>query len=208
MNKRLIGYGVLFFVVVVFGLLWWKLGDPVGALLSLIVLSLGIGLLLAIVSYFAESFPGWLRRVRKVSWEDHVERLEAEGKAARNEYQAIGAVSVEDLNTGSLMHFIDIGEGRILCLFGQYYYEFEPIDDDSDLNQPRRFPTKQFALLRSVKNDEVLGLFPGPEVFEPIVFDPIVKLEKLFDMGFELKDGEIVTDTSLDAVKRAVAAAK
>ena len=52
MKKSWLGYGLFATLAVAFVLLWVTLGDPVGAIVSLVVLVLGIGLLIAIVGYF------------------------------------------------------------------------------------------------------------------------------------------------------------
>lgn len=204
MKKSWLGYALLAISAVVFILLWMTMGDPVGAILSLAVLALGGALLIAVLGYFVSNVPAWFRRLRGISWDDHLGQLEADGEAVRENYRASRALTIEDLNTSSLVHFIDIGGGKVLCLYGQQYFDFEPITDDPDVNQPRQFPTKSFSLLRHAKNGEVLSLFPGSAVFDPTVCDPIVKLEKLFDLGFELRDGEIVSGSSLDAIERAL----
>lgn len=208
MKKSLIGYGLLSVLIVVFGLLWMEIGDLVGAFLSFIVLVLGVGLLVAVIGYFVSNAPAWSRRFRGVSWENHLKLLETSGKAVREEYQATRALTAEALHTSSIIHFIDIGEGNILCLYGQQYFDFEPITDDPEINQPRQFPTKDFSLLRHVKKGDVLSLFPGSAVLEPTICGPISKPYKLFDLGLELRDGEIVTGSSLNAVERAIQGAR
>jgi hypothetical protein len=149
----------------------------------------------------------WYRRFRGIPWEDHLNQLEANGDAKRHEYQANHALTVQGLTTGRLMHFIDIGSGKILFLYGQQYFVFEPIDDDPGRNQSRQFPTRSFSLLRHAKKDGVLALFPGSVTFDPTVCDPIVNPKKLLDLGFQLRDGEILSGSSLDAVERVLKAA-
>ncbi|MDH3804438.1 MAG: hypothetical protein OEU90_03090, partial [Gammaproteobacteria bacterium] len=67
MKKKWLGYGLLAVIVVIYVLLWLAIGDPVGAFLSLIVLALGGGLILAILGYFSSNAPAWFRRLRGVS---------------------------------------------------------------------------------------------------------------------------------------------
>lgn len=214
MKKSWILYGFAAVLVVAFALLWISSGDIARATTLLINLILGIAILVligaflvAILGDIISEVPLWYRRLRGIPWQDHLNQLEADGKAVRSEYQASGALTVEDYTTGRLMHFIDIGSGRILCLYGQQYYEFEPIEDDPDLNQDRLFPTETFSVLRHARKDEVLALFPGSVVIEPTNCDPIVKPKKLIELGFRLKDGEIVSGSSLQAVERALKAA-
>jgi hypothetical protein len=108
-------------------------GDWVGALWSSAVLVLALTLLLAVAGYLVSNLPAWLRRARGISREDHLKQLEGEGKALREHYRTDRAVTFQHLNTSSLVHLIDIGDRRLLCLHGQDYFEFEPIEDDPDL---------------------------------------------------------------------------
>ena len=201
MKKNWIRNGFLAVLVITFGLLWIASGDPVRAATVLILLVLIGAFLIAILRDIVLEVPLWYRRLRGVPWEEYLSQREAKGDAIRSEYQADRALTVEDFTTGRLMHFIDIGSGSILCLYGQQYYEFEPIDDDPEVNQARQFPTRTFSLLRQAKNDEVLALFPGSIVLDPIVCDPIVKPKKLLDLGFQLTDGEVVSGASLQAIE-------
>ena len=208
MKKRWIGYSLLAAIGVAYLALGILFEDFGGALLFLIVLFLGVALLAAVVGYIVSNAPFWIRGARGISPEDHLAKLEEEGKAVREHYEVLNAVTLEALNTSCLIHFLDIGDGRILCLYGQYYYDFQPISDDPEINQPRKFPTRDFSLLRHRKKNEVLSIFPGSDVFEPAVRGEIVEFDKLFDLGFGPKDGEIVTGTSLDEIEQATAGSR
>ena len=194
-------------LVVAFGVLWIASGDPIrAATVLVIVVLLGAFLVLILKDLVSEAVL-WYRRLSGVPWEEHLKRLEAKGKAIREEYEAHSALTVEDHTTGRLMHFVDIGSGRILCLYGQSYYEFEPIDDDPEENQARQFPTRTFSVVRHAKKNEVLALIPGSDVLEPTICDPIVKPKKLLKLGFQLTDGEIVSELNLRDVERVLKAA-
>ena len=208
LKKSWLGYGLLATLIAVFALLWLATGDLAGAILSLIVLVLGGGLAVAVLGYLFSNAPAWIRRLRGVSWDDYLLQLEKTGKALREEYEASRALTVEELHTSSLLHFIDIGDGKILCLFGQQYYDFEPITDDPEVNQPRLFPTTTFSLVRHHKRDEVISLVPGADVFEPTVCEPIIRPEKLYELGIELRNGEVISGVAFDDIERAIRAAK
>ena len=185
-------YIVLFGVVVVFVVLRLAIGDWIGAFWSFAVLVLASALLLAVAGYFASNIPHWLRAPRGISWEDHIKDLEEKGKALREHYETDRAITFEDLRTGCLVHLMDVGARGLLCLYGQRYFDFEPIEDDTDVNQNRKFPTKSFSLLRRSDNGEVLELFPGPHVLEPTVCGGIARPDRILDLGIQLKDGELV----------------
>jgi hypothetical protein len=202
--KSVLGYGLIAGFIVAFGALWLTTGDVTGAFLSLIVLTLAGALFSAVAAYFITNVPHWLRRLRGVTWSDHLEQLENAGEAEREHYETHRALTFEDLSTGCLVHLIDVGDGRLLCLYGQNYLDFEPIDDDPEMNQPRRFPTKTFALLRRKKNGEVLTVLPGSVVVDPIVCEPITSQARLHDLGIKLRDGDLISAVLFHSVEDAM----
>jgi len=195
-----IAYLALFAVVVLLAMLWLVIGDFVGAFWSLAVLALASILVIAVAGYLVSNFPTWSRAIRGISWEAHLERLERDGEAIRERYEVSRSISFQDWSTGCLAHLLDIGDRELLCLYGQSYFDFEPIDDDPDVNQPRKFPTKVFSLLRRKSSGEVLALFPGAEVFEPTDCGGIVAPEKA--LTFRLKDGEVIQNKLFEDVEQ------
>jgi hypothetical protein len=200
--KKIISFGLPLGALLAFAWLWIATGDPVMAGLSLAVLTLALALLLAVIGYLVSNASNWWRRVRGVSWEDHLLQLETSGRAVREHYRGFRALTFEDHSCGSLMHLVDIGENRILCLYGQQYYDFEPLDDDPEINQPRRFPTTAFSLLRGVKRNDVLAIFLGSTVLDPLVCEPIKDRRRLADLGLKFEDGAIVAGVTIDAAER------
>jgi hypothetical protein len=184
----------------VFVALWVAVGDLLGALLSFAVLALASLLVVAMVGFVVSNLPGWWRAVRGVGWDEHLVRLENDGKAIRERYETTRCITFEDLSTGCIAHLLDLGDRGILCLYGQSYFEFEPIDDDPDVSQPRKFPTKNFSLLRRKSNGEVLALYPGADVFEPTVCGGIVGPEEAID--HKLKDGGIISTKSFEDIEQ------
>lgn len=208
MKKRWIGYSLLAAVGVAFvalGILW---NDFVVAFLFLFVLSLGVALLTAVLAFIIPLARDWIRALRGISWEDHLAKLEENGEAIREHYEVLGAATLEDLTTSCVLHLLDIGDGRILCLHGQSYYDYEPLseDEEPELNRERTFPTRRFSLLRHKKKNTVLDIFPGTEVFEPELQAEIFDQRKLIDLGITIEDGKIATGIDLEAIARAVAA--
>ena len=133
---------------------------------------------------------GLVRKLKGQSYEDYLKELLVNGKAKKEIYNVSASISFNDLSTGCMVHLLDIGNDSVMCLYGQYLYDYEPIDDEPELNQPRKFPTKQFSLIRRVKDSEVLDIEPGEEVLETVYLDN-PEIEKMYDFGFELQDGEI-----------------
>jgi len=204
--KRLLGYGLIAGFVVAFVVLWLMTRDVTGAFLSLIVLVLAGVLFSAVAAYFVTNVPHWLRRLRGVTRSDYLEQLENTGEAEREHYEIHRALTFEDLTSGCLVHLLDVGGGRLLCLHGQNYFDFEPIEDDPETNQPRSFPTKTFALLRHKKSGEVLAVLPGPTVVDPVICSPITSHTRLHNLGIKLRDGELINAAPFHAVEHALRA--
>ena len=59
---------------------------------------------------------------------------------------------MEEFEDEGLHYFIELVDGRVLFLSGQYLYDYEPISDDPESNQPRSFPCTEFTVRRH-KND-------------------------------------------------------
>jgi len=187
--------------VAVFAAFWAYLGDPVGAFLSLLVVALASALAIAVIGYFLTNLSNWSRSIRGVRWEDHLEQLEKDGKAIRERCETTRCISIEDFSNSCLAHLIDVGNSRVLCLYGQSYFDFQPIDDDPDVNQPRLFPTKDFLLVRRKSNGEVLALIPGADVFEPVVSGSIAGIEQV--LSIRLRDGDIIQNHSFERLELA-----
>ena len=191
--------------------MFWSLSGDIGdaqksTFLLIVVLGLCAAVLVLTIGILWE-IPGAYRAIRGISFEDHARDLESRGKARRDHFTATRALTAEDYTISGLTHFLDIGRGRILCLRGQNYYDFEPIEDDPEVNQDRQFPTRDFTVLFLKKNDSVLQLYPGSEVFEPECMEPIIEPRSLYDLGFKLEDGEIVTGIRFEELERALALA-
>ena len=133
---------------------------------------------------------GFFRKLRGVSDKEHIENLISNKQAVIEEYEAYKSIVFEDLRTGCTAYLIDVGNSNMICLYGQDY-GFEPIDDDPEFNQKRVFPTETFSLIRELKKQRVLEVTPKGNVVEPTIIET-PNIEKLYDVGFKLEDGEIV----------------
>jgi hypothetical protein len=203
MKKPPFKYAAVAIVAIVYVLLWLAVGDLVGALVSLVVVALAFALLAAVVWYLASNVPHWWRYWRGVTPSQHLERLEKSGEAVREVYAVGRALTFEDHTTSGLVHLLDVGSGRVLCLHGQSYYDFEPIEDDPDSNQPRRFPTISFTLLRSTVSGEVLEIFPGNTIVNPVMGKPLRSAKQLAALGLKLVDGAILEGRTFEELEHA-----
>lgn len=158
--------------------------------------------LIALVPFFALIFSapvvcneGFLRRLKGQSEQEYIHHLLTQKKATKVHYKACRAITFE--SASCLCYMLEIDAEKILCLYGQYLYDYCLIDDDIEFNQARAFPTSEFSLIRRLKNNEVLALNVGEEVIDELVVD-VVDTQKLYDFGFRLQDGEILEGVSFD----------
>jgi hypothetical protein len=146
---------------------------------------------------------GFLRKFKWQSDEEYIQDLLNRHLAVRETYIVTEAITFYDLSTSCMCHLLKISEDEVLCLYGQYLYEYTEIDDDPDLNQGRLFPTSEFSLIRKLKNNEILKLEVGKKVIDESVFKD-VEVEKLYDLGIKLDDGEIIHGIDFSKIREAM----
>lgn len=187
----------LFFAFIYIGLGLWvyfKIGGD--ELNSYVSLSFGFCLVLSSVIVCNE---GFIRILKNQSDEEYLTELLGKGMAKREEFSVSRAITFEDFNTSCLCHILEIGPEKAICLYGQYLYDYVEIDDDPELNQERSFPTSEFSIVRKVKNNEIVRLYEGKHVVDEIRAINTDKT-KLRNLGFKLKDGEIINNVDFDKV--------
>ncbi|MCX2832848.1 hypothetical protein [Microbulbifer thermotolerans] len=147
---------------------------------------------------------GILKKLKGQSEDEYLDEMLKKNLAKKEHYRARKAITFEDLSTGCLCHIIEIGVDSSICLYGQYLYDYVEIADDPELNQQRKFPTSQFALIRKNKNHEILRIDIGDEVIEEVnVENP--KIDRLYELGIKLDDGELIKKIPFSRILEAVA---
>lgn len=116
---------------------------------SVIVVGLLFVLILALVlaALWLFNLKGKLP-VNLTSPEQRVRELESAGLLESTDFRAVRAFEVREWEDEGLHYFIELADGRVLYLEGQYLYEYQQISDDPELNQPRRFPCTDFTIRR------------------------------------------------------------
>jgi hypothetical protein len=147
---------------------------------------------------------GFLRKLKGQSDEEYIQDLLNRNLAVKETYQVTEAITFDDLSTSCMCHLLNISENEVLCLYGQYLYEYREIDDDPDVNQDRLFPTSEFSLIRKLKNNEVLKVEVGKKVIDESVFKD-VEVERLYDLGIKLEDGEIIRGIDFSKIRDTIA---
>jgi hypothetical protein len=117
-------------------------------------------------------------------------------------FAATRAFRVEEYEDEGLHYYIELSDGRVLFLSGQYLYDFEPITDDPELNQERRFPCTEFTILRHKSERYVLDIRCAGQVLEPEVTAPPFG-EDVWQNAAVPRDGAVLVDLPYEALKAA-----
>jgi hypothetical protein len=134
------------------------------------------------------------------SQNDYVQDLERKGLLVSTGYRARRAFQVEEFEDEGSHYFIELEDGAVLYLCGQYLYEYEPIDDDPELKQERRFPCSEFTVRRNRKKGFVVDILCGGTVIEPEIMAPHFSKADFRNDRIP-GDGDVITDLSYDQIK-------
>jgi hypothetical protein len=167
-----------------------------------VVVGLALGLLFILLSVAAVYLfnPWWATPLGLMKSEEVLRRLEDEGLLASSDFQARRAFGVQEFDDEGLHYFLELTDGRVLFLSGQYLYDYEPIAHDPEMNQPRRFPCTEFTIRRHKTEGYVVELICRGAVIEPEFVAPRFPRQKQWS-GRVPEDGQLILDTTYDALK-------
>lgn len=173
---------------------WWGKGLPALAMLAAGGLSM-----------FVFNRSGLRPHMRRQSHEEFIADLQTQGLLQREAFQATRAFAVAEFEDEGSHYFIELDDGRVLYLGGQYLYDFEPLEaDDGEPEQLRSFPCTQFEVLRHRQAGYVVDIVCRGQVLEPELMAPPFGKREMRDLP---EDGELIVDRDYEALKRARLAA-
>jgi|ERR1043166_874607 hypothetical protein len=127
-----------------------------------------------------------------------LEELEAGGLVVSTEYKAKRAFEVEEFEDEGLHYFIELADGSVLYLNGQYLYEYQPGPDGSPVDPAASFPNTDFTVRRHRTEGYVLDILCRGSLLKPeLVARPFA--EKQCE-GLP-EDGQIIRDCSYNQIK-------
>jgi len=98
-----------------------------------------------------------------------------------------------------LHYYLELDDGRVLFLSGQYLYDYEP---DAELARPRKFPCTEFTVRRHKDEGWVADIVCGGTVLEPdVVLHPF--RVKAWRTNAVPGDGQVLSDARYGELKRA-----
>ncbi len=133
--------------------------------------------------------------------EERIAALERKGLLRSESFRARRVFQMEEVEDEGSHYFIELEDGGVLYLTGQYLHEYEEITDDPELNQPRSFPCSQFTVRRTRKAGYVVEIVLGGEVLEPECQAPAMDRSDA-KRGWRPEDGQVFRDRSYDELKR------
>ena len=135
--------------------------------------------------------------------EQHLRELEERDLLESMAFRATRAFEVEEFEDEGLHYFLELADGRVLFLTGQYLYEYEPTADEPVEDQPRSgsFPCTEFTIRRHKTEGYVADIVCGGSVLEPEVLAPSFGA-KVWEPGAIPEDGQIFTDVTYDEMMR------
>lgn len=166
---------------------------------------LGFGLLLVCLTVVAVVLfnPWWANPFGRMTAEELLRRLEAKGLLLSSDFEARRAFGVQEHADEGSRYFLELVDGRVLHLCGQYLYDYEPISDDPEMNQPRRFPCTAFTLRLHKTEGGVVDLVCRGTVIEPEFIAPPLTKRRQRSIS-ALSDGQVLSERRYDALKEEI----
>src|SRR5262245_8207917 len=144
--------------------------------------------------------PRWADPLGLKTPEQRLRELERRDLLVSSDFRATRAFGVQEYDDEGLHYFVELVDGRVLFLSGQYLYDYEPISDDPELNRARSFPCSDFIVRRHKTEGFTVEVGCRGNVIEPeFMARPFSRQER--QSGRVPKDGQIVSDTTYDALK-------
>jgi hypothetical protein len=131
--------------------------------------------------------------------EGEIRALEAAGLLTTTSFVARRAFAVEEFEDEGLHYFMELVDGSVLYLTGQYLYDYE--QDEEEPRRPRRFPCTEFVVRRHRDQGFVVDIQCSGVPLEPDVvaapFGP-----EVFEADHLPEDGQVIRTVSYDALKQ------
>ena len=129
------------------------------------------------------------------SIEQQIADLEAKGLVRHDAFVARRAFQVEEFEDEGSHYFIELEDGSVLFLSGQYLYEHE-----ADFAGRRHFPCSQFEVRRHRHEGYALDIVCDGKVIEPEVLAPPFREDDDREQRIR-KDGQIIRDKTYEHIR-------
>jgi hypothetical protein len=164
---------------------------------------IGLGISLVMLTLMVLSL--WLFNPRgsnpfgRMTEQEHLRELERLGLLESTAFRATRAFGVEESEDEGLHFFLELTDGRVLFLSGQYLYDYEANPDIGTTQ--RSFPCTEFTVRRHKKEGYTAEIVCGGTVLEPEVMAPPFG-RKVWQRDRIPEDGALITGISYDRLKQ------
>jgi hypothetical protein len=171
--------------------------DPPEWLLVPMALAATFGsILLAMWLFRGKRLPRRTReeiQAERQAWDDA-------GLLSHESFHARRAFEVDEFEDEGAHFFVELEDGSVLYLSGQFLYEYEPIDTRK-IQRPRTFPCTQFTIRRFKQDNAIIDILCSGEVLEPEVTTPPFFEEDLRKDGWIAEETILIRDKAYDQLK-------
>lgn len=162
----------------------------------------GVTLLLAlVVSMFLFNLRGLRPGLGRQSPQQRIAELEAKGDLLLQPFVATRAFGVAEFEDEGIHYFLELVDGKVLYLGGQYLYDYEPTNDDPKMNRPRAFPCTAFEVVRHRTAGYVLEIRCTGSVLEPELTAPPFSPRSYSALADLPEDGQVFDDVTYADMK-------
>lgn len=134
------------------------------------------------------------------SVEEQVADLERQGLLVSDTFQATRAFEVEEFEDEGAHCFIELADGGVLFMTGQYLYDYLETPDDPEPNRTRTFPCLQFTVRRHKTEGFVVDIACAGAALEPECVAPSFTVSD-HERDLVPGDGQIIRDRTYAQVK-------
>lgn len=162
------------------------------------LIGLTLGAVLIVVAAAAWFFLNLGRR--KTPPGPTLNELQSQGMVVSENYQAKRAFEIEEFEDEGRHYFIELADGSVLYLNGQYLYDYGDEQDGSVQPSSQSFPNTDFTLLRHRTDNYVLDIVRRGAFLPPETVGPSFQLDH-YDSPNAPEDGDVIRDRSYDTLK-------
>jgi hypothetical protein len=133
----------------------WLFPEPPVWLISVVMTVIIVGLVVVAMFIFRGESPGRISEEAILAQRASVEQA---GLLLPEPYLAKRAFQVEEFEDEGSHYYIELDDGGVLFLSGQYLYEYEPVFRRDRLERPRSFPCTRFSLRRHQEDGHLVDI--------------------------------------------------
>jgi hypothetical protein len=137
---------------------------------------------------------------RKVPPGPSLEELEAQGLVVSNDFHATRAFEVDEFEDEGRHLFIELADGSVLFLTGQYLYDFGLSEAETEAGASGDFPTTNFTIKRHKVEGYVMDIIcHGTQLKPELLAKPFGP--EVWDRDGIPEDGAIIRDRTYEEIK-------